>query len=111
MARQRTMAIFYEVMLEELERNLRKQEAFKNELALHPKGYLSICVIGGVPYVYRKWREGSSIRSEYVGVPGDDSVKAAEEDRKAYLFAKSSLAELRKEEKSIRRSIKNYGGV
>ena len=95
------MGIFYEVMLEELERNLRKQEAFKSELALHPKGYLSVCVIGGAPYVYRKWREGNSIRSEYVGVTGDDSVKAAEEDRKAYLLAKSSLAELRYEEKTF----------
>ena len=35
------MPIFQGVMEEELERNLRKQEAFKAELSAYPKGYLS----------------------------------------------------------------------
>ena len=105
------MAIFQGVMEEELERNLRKQDAFKEELSVHPKGYLSICRIGGVDYVYRKHREGKRIISNYIGLPGSEEVRKAEEERKAYLLAKKSLAELRLEEKRLKRAIKNYAGI
>ena len=105
------MAIFQGVMEEELERNLRKQEAFQAELSMHPKGYLSICRIGGVDYVYRKHREGKKVVSVYVGLPGSVEVQRAEEERAAYLLAKRSLAELRLEEKRLRRAIKDYAGI
>ena len=105
------MAIFYEVMLEELDRNLRKQEAFRKELALHPKGYLSVCHIDGKPYVYRKWREKGKIRSQYIGVTGEAKVKAAQEEREAYLLARKSLQLLKNEEISIRGAIKGYGRI
>ena len=105
------MPIFQGVMEEELERNLRKQDAFKEELSVHPKGYLSICRIGGVDYVYRKHREGKRIISNYIGLPGSEEVRKAEEERKTYLLAKKSLAELRLEEKRLRRAIKNYAGI
>ncbi len=105
------MPIFQGVMEEELERNLRKQEAFKAELFSHPKGYLSICRIGGVDYVYRKHREGKKIVSAYIGLPGSEQVHRAETDREAYLLAKRSLAELKLEEKRLRRAIKDYAGI
>ena len=102
------MSIFQGVMEEELERNLRKQEAFKAELAAHPKGYLSVCRIGGVDYVYRKHREGEKIACVYIGLPGSEEVQKAEDERAAYLLAKRSLAELRTEEKRLRRAIRSY---
>lgn len=105
------MSIFQGVMEEELERNLRKQEAFKAELLAHPKGYLSICRIGGVNYVYRKRREGKKIVSVYIGLPGSEEAVKAESDRQAYLWAKRSLAELKLEEKRLRRAIKDYAGI
>lgn len=105
------MSIFQGVMEEELERNLRKQEAFKSELSVHPKGYLSICRIRGVDYVYRKHREGKKIVSVYVGLPSSEEARKAESDREAYLLAKKSLAELRLEEKRLRRAIKGYAGI
>ena len=102
------MPIFQGVMEEELERNLRKQEAFKSELSAHPKGYLSVCHIGGADYVYRKHREGKRIVSIYIGLPGSEEVRKAEADRDAYLLAKRSLAELRLEEKRLRKALKGY---
>ena len=86
------MSIFLDVMKEELERNLYKQQAFQNELDSLPKGYLSVCVIGGSSYIYRKRREGSRIISEYIGIPNDDNVKQAIEDRKQYLELKHTCA-------------------
>ena len=105
------MPIFLGVMEEELERNLRKQDAFKAELSAHPKGYLSLCRIGGADYVYRKYREGRKIVSIYVGTPGSEEVLEAERERDAYLLAKRSLAELKREEKRLRRAIKDYAGI
>lgn len=102
------MSIFLDVMKEELERNLYKQDAFDNDLMLLPKGYLSECVIGGKKYIYRKKRVGNRIVSEYVGVPGDDNVKKAIEDRRQYLELKRSINNLKKEEQRLRRAIKNY---
>ena len=105
------MPIFQGVMEEELERNLRKQDAFKAEICAHPKGYLSVCRIGGVSYVYRKHREGKKIVSVYIGRPGSEEVAHAESEREAYLLAKRSLAELKLEEKRLRRAIKDYAGI
>ena len=105
------MSIFQGVMEEELERNLRKQEAFRAELSAHPKGYLSVCRIGGTDYVYRKHREGKRIVSVYIGLPGSEEVAKAEKDREAYLLAKRSLAELRLEERRLRRAIRTYVGI
>ena len=102
------MSVFQGVIEEELERNLRKQEAFKAKLSSHPKGYLSICRIGGVDYVYRKHREGKKIVSVYIGLPDSDEARKAEDDREAYLLAKRSLAELKLEEKRLRKVIKDY---
>ena len=105
------MPIFQGVMEEELERNLRKQEAFKAELSAYPKGYLSVCNIGGVGYVYRKHREGSKVISIYIGLPGSEAVLKAQKEREAYLLAKRALVELKLEEKRLRRAIKDYAGI
>lgn len=105
------MSVFQGVMEEELERNLRKQEAFKVELLLHPKGYLSVCRIGGADYVYLKHREGKRVISTYVGLPGSDEVEKAAKEREAYLLAKRSLAKLKAEEKRLRKAIKDYADV
>ena len=102
------MSIFLDVMKEELERNLYKQQAFQNELDSLPKGYLSVCVIGGSSYIYRKRREGNKIVSEYIGVPGDEASQKAEEDREQYLKIKHALKNLKKEEMRLRRAISDY---
>ena len=102
------MPIFLDVMKEELERNLYKQNAFKEELAKLPSGYLSECVIDGKSYIYRKKRIGNKIISEYIGVPGDNNVKLAESIRRDYLNIKQSLKNLKNEEIKLRRAIKDY---
>jgi hypothetical protein len=95
-------------MKEELERNLFKQDAFLQQLNELPKGYLSVCIIDGKSYVYRKRREKDKIVSEYVGVLGDDNVKKAEEQRKQYLDLKESIKIVKKDELRLRKAIKEY---
>jgi len=105
------MSIFKGVMEDELERNLRKQDAFKKELASYSKGYLSICHINGIDYIYRKRREGKRIISEYIGPVGSEAAETATSERDAYLSAKKALQTLRQEEIRLRRAIKDYAGL
>lgn len=102
------MTIFQGVMEEELVRNLRKQDAFKAELAKHPKGYLSVCHIDGCDYIYRKFRDGNKVISVYVGPLGSEEAEIAQKEREAYLLAKRSLKELKEEEKRLKKAIKDY---
>lgn len=102
------MAIFLDVMKEELERNLLKQKVFSEELSNLPKGYLSICVINNKRYLYRKERKGSKIISIYVGVPEDNACLKAYEQREEYLRIKKSLKNLKNEENRLRKAIRDY---
>ena len=102
------MSIFLDVMKEELDRNLYKQDSFKRQIINLPKGYLSKCVINGKVYVYRKERKGNKIISEYIGVPGDNKVIEAENNRSLYIEIKSALKNLKGEEKRLRKAIKDY---
>ena len=102
------MSIFLDVMKEELDRNLYKQDAFKKQLNSLPKGYLSECLIDNKVYVYRKRREGNRIISEYIGVPGDDNVKQAMEDRQSYLELKDVIKALQDDERRLRKAIREY---
>ena len=102
------MSIFLDVMKEELERNLYKQDSFKRQINNLPKGYLSKCVIDGKVYIYRKERKGNKIISRYIGIPGDDKVKEAEHSRDLYIKMKSALKNLEVEEKRLRKAIKDY---
>lgn len=102
------MSIFLDVMKEELERNIYKQQAFKNELESLHKGYLSICVIDGKSYVYRKKRVGNKIESEYVGVPNSEEHKKAIIEREQYLELKEAIKKLKEEENRLRRAISDY---
>lgn len=102
------MSIFLDIMKEELERNRFSQQAFNEEISKFPKGYLSVCNIGGKSYVYRKRREGNKIVSEYIGVVGDQASQQAEKDRKEYLSLVEGLKNLKKDEKRLKEAIRAY---
>ena len=102
------MSIFLDVMKEELERNIYKQNAFQEQLNSLPKGYLSTCIINGKKYIYRKNREKNKIVSAYIGVSGDENVLKAIRDRELYLSLKKSLKTLKNEEIKLRKAIKEY---
>ena len=102
------MSIFLEIMKEELDRNLYKQNAFLEQLNDLPKGYLSICKIDGKEYVYRKYRQGNKIVSEYVGVVSDNECQKAYKLREEYIKLKKALSDLKIDEKKLRGAIAKY---
>lgn len=105
------MSIFADVMKEELDRNLRKQNIFKKELNSLDGSYLSICKIDNKEYVYAKRRCGKKIVSRYIGPVASEEAFAAQKERDNYLEIKSSLKFLRIEENHLRRAIRAYGNL
>ena len=99
-------SILKEVLEEELQRNLQKQRVFKNEFDKYPRGSLVISKIHGDKYVYRKYREGDKIVSEYIGPFDSDAVKQAFDDRNKHLKYKQSLKNLKNEEIKLKKTIK-----
>jgi hypothetical protein len=102
------MSVFLEVMQEELRRAKSHVEAFRSLLDSLPKGYVSILMVSGKRFAYRKWREGSHIKSHYLGLEGSSEEQAA---RKNYAERKRILANLKeaeKEEKRLEKALKNY---
>ena len=67
--------VFYGVVEEEKERNLERQEAYKEEIDKLPKGYLNIKKSKGIEYYYLQRRDGQKFISEYIG---NDEAKVEE---------------------------------
>ena len=96
------------VLEEELERNLRKQAVFQNELSKYPKGSLCIVDIHSDKYVYRKYRDKNKVISKYIGSIESEDAKKAFEDRVKYIRYKQDLKDLKEEEKRIKKMIKIF---
>ncbi len=101
-------SVLKSVLEEELERNIHKQVVFSNELSKYPKGSLVVSSIHGDSYLYRRYREGNKIKSEYIGPMDGEKAKKAYECRAKYIKIKEDLKNLLVEEKSLRKAIKIY---
>ena len=93
------------VLEEELERNLKKQVIFNDELEKLPKGSLSIVTIHNDEYLYRKYRKGNKVISEYIGPIDGDSSKEAYKLRERFLKLKQAIKDLKKEERYLKRAL------
>ena len=68
--------VFYGVVEEEKERNLERQEVYKEEIDKLPKGSLSTRKVGSKKYHYLYFRCGDKMKSKYLRVGTDiDEVK------------------------------------
>lgn len=63
------MTIIEEVLLEEYQRTLRIKNALLAEIEQLPKGSLQKKKIKGKEYCYLQYREGDSVKSQYVREP------------------------------------------
>ena len=101
-------SVLLSVLIDELDRNLRKQSIIKKELEKLPKGSLLVEIIHGDKYLYRKFRKKDKIISEYIGSIDSDNAKKAMNDRKKYLKIKNDLKALSEEEKMLSKILKKY---
>ncbi|MCR2035443.1 hypothetical protein [Adlercreutzia mucosicola] len=59
--------IIRDTLLEELERNERSQVIYAREIAVLPRGSVTVRMRAGHPYCYLKFREGDKVITQYVG--------------------------------------------
>lgn len=93
-----------EMLEEELDRNSRAQKAYEAERDSLPKGSVSVKRRGGREYCYLKYREGSRVVTDYVGVASkvEPELRAAVARRKEI---ESAIRQLRSERAYIERAL------
>ncbi len=102
-------SVLKSVLEEELKRNLQKQRVFSDELNKYPKGSLVVVKIHGDQYLYRKFREGKKIISNYIGPINSKEAECAYKAREKYIKLKQDAKDLKEEELKLRKVIHAYG--
>ncbi len=90
-----------------LNNNLEGQKNLEREIEFLPKGHINILYRKEKGYYYLTYREGKKIHNDYLGPVGKaDLNKTIEKLKKRQLYEKE-LLELKKEEKTLKKLIKN----
>lgn len=97
------MPVIHDSLREELERLLEKEQAYKKQLALLPKGRIHNKLIGGKKYPYLTYREGGKVKSRYVKSEELEQVRAQVEQRQQY---EKNLKSIRADVRVIRKVVK-----
>ena len=97
------MPVIHDSLREELERLLEKEQAYKTQLALLPKGRVYNKLIGGKKYPYLTYREDGKVKSRYVKSEELDQVRAQVEQRQQ---VEKTLKSLRADLRVIRKVVK-----
>ena len=85
------------------ERLLEKEQAYKTQLALLPKGRVHNKLIGGKKYPYLTYREDGKVKSRYVKSEELDQVRAQVEQRQQ---VEKTLKSIRADLRVIRKVVK-----
>ena len=103
------MSILEGVLREELERTQKNIASYESTLLSLPRGYVFEQKIGDKSYCYRKYRDGNSIVSVYVGPSGSEEAKQALLNYKERKRLTENIRNLRKEEERLIKSLRHYG--
>ena len=97
------MPVIHDALREELERLLEKEQAYKKQLSLLPKGRIHDKSIGGKKYPYLTYREDGKVKSRYVKPEELEQVMAQVEQRQQH---EKSLKSIRADLRVIRKVVK-----
>lgn len=102
------MSIIISVLKDELDRNQRSQLAYKKELGRYFKGALIVKKRRSISYYYLAYRDASNhVKTDYIGNMENSKVNDLMEQIKKRKEIISILKELKKDEMSIKRMLKN----
>lgn len=101
------MSIIYDVIKEELDRNLRMQQAYEKELGMQRQGSL---VIRRLPhsnnvYFYLGYRANGKVVQQYLGIKNKLDVASIKKELNDSRKLKLSLRELKNNEARIRKAL------
>ncbi len=97
------MPVIHDSLREELERFLEKEQAYKKQLALLPKGRIHHKLIAGKRYPYLTYREDGKVKSRYVKPEELEQVMAQVERRQ---LCEAALKSIRADLRVIRKVVK-----
>lgn len=100
------MSIVDNVLRDELKRNLEMQSAYNKEIASLRKGKIIIKKIGNREYCYLLYRIGNKVKTDYIGAKGKVSLDALQKELDKRKYYEKTLKNLLREEKEIRKVIK-----
>ena len=98
--------VIRETLVEELDRNIRSQRAYELECERLPRGAVSIRTRGNKAYCYLKYREGSQVKTEYVGASEfvEDDLRKKISRRKEL---ESVIRRLKREEQFMKKALRH----
>ena len=101
------MSIVMDVMQDELKRNLEMQAAYNKEIASLPKGTIIIKKIRNREYLYLLYRAEGKVRTDYIGSKEKIFIEDIKKNIDKRKYFQNTLKKLLKEEKEIRKVLKN----
>ena len=97
------MPVIHDALREEFDRLLEKEQAYKEQLSLLPKGQIHDKLISGKKYPYLTYREEGKVKSRYVKPEELEQVMAQVEQRQQY---EKTLKSIRADLRVIRKVVK-----
>jgi len=106
MKEHRNISVIHGVLEDELERNLRVQRRYLDEIFKLPKGSIMLRQIGNRKYYYLKYRINEKVVTKYLGKYEEYDISdiTKEIDRRKYL--ENTLKNLKSEELKILKALK-----
>ena len=99
-------SIIYDSLSDEYRRNLQMQAQAKKIIASSPKGSIQSIKRGNKQYFYLKYRDGSKVRSLYLGEKSNPNIVVLIEQIEKRRKYQSVLNKLKAEEKWLEKAIK-----
>jgi len=100
------MSIVEDVMKDELKRNLEMQTAYNNEIDSLRKGKIIIKKVRSREYYYLLYRVGEKVKTDYLGPKEKVSVDDLQKELDKRKYYEQTLKDLLREEKKLRKVIK-----
>lgn len=100
-----TMNIIKRMLKEELQNSIKIKQRYVSALGKIPKGSLREKKVKGRAYYYLNIREGSKVKSPYLGKLSREEIKKYEEDRKKKEQYRQAIKELSGQIKYLKRII------
>ncbi|MCD4784103.1 MAG: hypothetical protein K8T10_09805 [Candidatus Eremiobacteraeota bacterium] len=97
------MDLIKSVLQEELESSLETQKYYQKEISKLPRGSLSKKKTGGKAYYYLSYKEGSKVKTDYLGKLSDEKIKDYQDRINKRRHYQSQLRKVTKKIKYLRK--------
>lgn len=88
-----------------LNNNVNRQKEIERSIEFLPKGHINVLKRNNKGYYYLTYREGKSVKNEYVGPEGKTDLSRIINKLKQREIYDREIKELKKEEKTLRKLI------